>query len=370
MQTKVKIIFLTGSQEVGKDGVGDYTRRLAGELIRQGHEAAIIALNDKYVKSILNSVQLDENTSIPVLRLPNVLSWKKKIEVAGKWIDDFDPEWLSLQFVPFAFQKKGLPFGLGKRLKPLTKNRKWHIMFHEIWVGMGKHDNLKLKLWGNIQKWVLYSFSRKIKISISHTHTQLYKFQLENLGIQSKILRLFSNIPFAKFDKIEMPTNSISLSLFGTIHPKAPIKNFIEEFKSYCNSRNLTPIIRFIGRFGEEFNSWKKICKHYHIETEVTGETDSATISYKLQQSDYGISTNPYPVIEKSGTVAAMLAHNLNIITVAKDWETKFHIKVPEWTKIYKSGNFEECLVNNLYNFSVSLTDCARQFISDLCLIE
>jgi hypothetical protein len=40
----LNIVFLCGSLQPGRDGVGVYTRRLAGEVIRQGHQASIISL--------------------------------------------------------------------------------------------------------------------------------------------------------------------------------------------------------------------------------------------------------------------------------------------------------------------------------------
>ena len=53
----MKLIFICGSLEPGRDGVGDYTRRLAGELIRQGHQIAIIALNYKIIAMITKELQ-------------------------------------------------------------------------------------------------------------------------------------------------------------------------------------------------------------------------------------------------------------------------------------------------------------------------
>ena len=43
----MKLLFLCSSLEPGRDGVGDYTRRLAGECLRQGHEVRLLSLNDK-----------------------------------------------------------------------------------------------------------------------------------------------------------------------------------------------------------------------------------------------------------------------------------------------------------------------------------
>jgi hypothetical protein len=53
----MKIIFLCGSLEPGCDGVGDYTRRLAGELIKQGHHIAAVALNDQYLQEEFTGMQ-------------------------------------------------------------------------------------------------------------------------------------------------------------------------------------------------------------------------------------------------------------------------------------------------------------------------
>jgi hypothetical protein len=64
----MKIFLLCGSLEHGKDGVGDYTRRLAGELIRQGHNTAIISLNDRFIEGVVREEQESDGTNMSVLR--------------------------------------------------------------------------------------------------------------------------------------------------------------------------------------------------------------------------------------------------------------------------------------------------------------
>ena len=44
----MKILFICGTFENGKDGVGDYTKRLAKEIIDYGHSVHIIAIHDKF----------------------------------------------------------------------------------------------------------------------------------------------------------------------------------------------------------------------------------------------------------------------------------------------------------------------------------
>src|ERR1700679_2438430 len=105
----MRIAFICSSLEPGRDGVGDYTRRLAGELIRQKHPSVIIGLNDTKISEIMSGSQEMEGTPIPVLRLPSMLPWKERETIARKWLNDFDPDWVSLQYVCFGFHIKGLP---------------------------------------------------------------------------------------------------------------------------------------------------------------------------------------------------------------------------------------------------------------------
>ena len=100
----MKIIFICGSLERGKDGVGDYTRRLASGLIAIGCDVRMLALNDKHLVGFLHEVQLEQDQQITTLRLGKDLGWKERAVRAKVWVDAFNPSWLSLQYVPYAFQ--------------------------------------------------------------------------------------------------------------------------------------------------------------------------------------------------------------------------------------------------------------------------
>jgi len=66
----MKIILVCSSLEPDRDGVGDYSRLLAGALITQGHECTLLALNDKFVRDVQHDVQLANNLKVYVLRIP------------------------------------------------------------------------------------------------------------------------------------------------------------------------------------------------------------------------------------------------------------------------------------------------------------
>src|SRR5437763_15523267 len=171
----MKIIFLCGSMEPGRDGVGDYVRRLSLDMISQGQEVSVIALNDKHIQIKEDSLQDIQGEALTVLRIRSGISDSKRFSIAKRFVDDVNPEWISLQFVIFSYHPKGLPFLLNHFLSKIGKGRKWHFMFHELWVGMASDAKPMEKYWGFVQRYLIRSMIRKLKPEIIHTNTNLYK---------------------------------------------------------------------------------------------------------------------------------------------------------------------------------------------------
>ena len=314
----MKILFICGSLEYGRDGVGDYTRRLAGELIRQGHEAAIIALNDRHISAIEDTEQETENTKISVLRLPAGIKNKERYILAKKHIDSFNPKWLSLQLVIYGFQKKGLPFGLPHHLKKLGKGHKWHIMFHELWVGTYYTQNSKTTILRFLQKKILVKLIKNTRPKVINTHCSLYKYKLEKLGYKTETLPLFSNIPIIDSNSTKRKRNEFILVIFGSIHPNKPFASFAKKLKDVGTKHNYIFEIRFIGKNGREIETWINCLEKEHINYKIYGEMSTESISKQLAQADIGITSTPSIMAEKSGTIMAMIEHGLKIISVSE----------------------------------------------------
>lgn len=324
----MKILFVNGSLEEGKDGVGDYTRRLAGELIRQGHECRIIALMDRFLADPIKEMQVAELVKIQTLRLPFNRGHSFNSNEAKEWIDEFGPEWISVQYVPFSFHQKGLPLNLERTIKYLSKGRKLHLMFHELWVGMDAGSSFKFKLWGKLQKRIIAAFLRKLKPDLIHTNSRLYIDKLSDLGIKAFYLPLFGNIPV--FNLQESTNNShsekLSFIIFGSIHPGAPVEAFVACLAAYAMQNEKKVEFYFMGRCGIHLHEWVKVCTHAGFRVNVLGELSNKSISEQLVNTYWGITTTPYLLVEKSGTVAAMLEHGLPIICVAREWSVNNYI--------------------------------------------
>ena len=182
----MRIIFLNGSLEPSRDGVGDYTRRLALEMLQEGHQIVCLALNDPYVVQETTGIDELKHNKLLIIRLPAVWPERKRFKRAQHWITKFNPKWLSLQFVPWSFNFRGLPFNLGERLRFLGAGRLWHIMIHELWVGMNHEASIKHVILGMMQRYIIKGLISNIKPKIIHTQTLLYKTQLTQLGFKSQ----------------------------------------------------------------------------------------------------------------------------------------------------------------------------------------
>lgn len=311
----MKILFLCGSLVPGRDGVGDYTRRLACELIRQGHQASIIALNDRLSDKPLVTAQLADGIQVSVLRLPVQITAKEKFKHAENFIMEFDPEWLSLQFVPFSYQNKGLPFGLGKRLAEIGKGRKWHVMFHEMWIGTEQQfikkfivQRLQIKIIKNIL----------IQLAPIHVHTSIPYFQqnLKKFQIQASPLPIFSNIGNGNNSIKKNDSSFFKLAFFSQISINQEIIEYIQKLLIQLKVLNKNFSITFIG--GNKDMS-DKLAKQLMIAVpeiksiNCTGFLNESAISELLIMQNLGITPIPRHALGKSGSVAAFLSHGVPV---------------------------------------------------------
>jgi len=326
----MKIIFLCGSLDVGRDGVGDYTRRLAAQLIREGHSCEIISLNETNLAMSTLEKQFDDEISVSVLRLSSLQSWPNRINQAKDLINKFAPDWLSLQYVPYSFQKKGLPFTIAKQLLDLqTNNAKWHIMFHEIWIGISKKSSVKHKIIGSLQRAIAQDITKTLKPLAINTSNVLYQSILRAAKIEAQIMPLFSNIPKSIFvvevrDEI-LQRSSIDISdadqyifigIFGTFYPKAKINGVLSSIITDEVYSGKKFIFLSFGRVGEsgvvQIESLKEVFKD-KIKFVVLGEQSPQNISTILQMLNIGISCTPVHHIGKSGVFSAMKLHELKV---------------------------------------------------------
>jgi hypothetical protein len=329
------IVFICGSLEPGKDGVGDYTRRLAAELINQGHHCAIVALMDKFINQPFEEKQIVDNNTLSIFRLPFIIGFKKNSNTAKSWIDDFQPDWVSLQYVPFAFNNKGLPFGLGKALKNLLAPYKLHIMFHEMWMGISIISPFKHKVIGRLQQYIVHDIVVKCNTEFMTTTNPLYQAVLAKASITTEILPLFSSI-----NKYPLDTDKVDIALwllnvlpqyrstfrivtiFGSLYPEAELEKALEYQLDIAIAKGQKLLFVSIGRIGiegqKEFNRLTVLYKE-RFDCVLIGEVDDEKASILLQLMDVAISCTPAQHIGKSSVYALLKLHNLPVVMPNKE---------------------------------------------------
>lgn len=313
----MRIVFVCGSLEPGKDGVGDYTFRLCDELKALGHQTAILALNDRYVSEVKTETFDEGNGTFEVLRIPHLWASSRRYQVAKNWVEKNRPERISLQYVPYAFQKQGTPISLARQLKKNFKSAGWHVMVHEPFLAYPQ-KGAKNKIIQALQITALQLLKKKLR-PVFHTTIQHYKKMLADVAIDAKILGLFGNIKIEgiaeKYGRYGKDDSNLLGVYFGAVPPASQHLDFAEGIRKYGETTRQRIKIVFCGRGGalaEQFaDTVRQICQPDLCEVAILGKLDAREITHLFSVADFGISRVPARLIGKSGAAICMLEHGL-----------------------------------------------------------
>ena len=321
----VRIAFITACLEPGRDGVGDYSRTLARHCADQGHDCSLLALND-------HAAGTDVSGDVHEMRVTGALHWREKIARAEEFLNARRPDWISLQFVLYGWNPRGLITGLDRCLKKVIGERRLHVMLHELWIGNHKKASIKERLIGGAQKYCLLNLLAQLKPDVVHTSIPHYVDLLERSKVSARKLPLFGNIPvepdvdcawmYAELQRAGIPITEETrgkywiAGLFGSLHPNWPPEPLLTRLRATAREMNRRLVIVSIGRMGPGGELWRRLSELHG--TEVTfialGERPTSSISSFLQSIDFGIAGTPFTIIEKSGSATAMLEHGCPVI--------------------------------------------------------
>lgn len=312
----MKVIFLCGSLEPGQDGVGDHTLLLSGELIRHGHQAAIIALNDPFLQEQYSGYKETGGIRLPVFRLPNSFPESRRFRRAKSWIDAHAPDWISLQFVPFSFNPNGLPISFVFRLKGLLINRRVHLMMHESWVGKGDGIKWKMLLLAIVQKIVIKGMIVLIDPMVIHTTTPFNFIRLQKLGFLSRTLPLFSNITPVLSTTLASESKTMRVAIFGQAENRKAITAFLLDFRNGTIEGKSKIEVVLIGskkRTLEVLKNSIEQLEGFKNNVRLLGHMDAMELSKVLRTCALGLTPVPRHLLGKSGSVATFIAHGLPV---------------------------------------------------------
>lgn len=321
----MKLIFICGSLTEGKNGVGDYTRALATELQEAGHDCLLLSVNDELSASEARGrLRLERRQA--GLQSPRIQT--ELLQLIQSWQAD----WISLQFVPYAYDPYGLVGSLRTWIAKVRKHAKLHILFHELWIQSQRGLRLKQHVLARVQKHLLIRAIRDWNPDRIDTTIPKYQEQLQQAGFVAALLPIFGNIPIQPIPG----QNSKDASTDGPI-PYAPYApsdqrviifpfsqskewegvHFVEELCRLAEQASHTLKIVQVGRSRAFDTHWPAIRESVERRgwpCELLGEISAADISRELHLADVGASPANLDLAMKSGGVVSMLEHGLPVI--------------------------------------------------------
>lgn len=323
----MRVNFVTGSLEPGRTGVGDYTRLLAAEGPGHAADCRMLALHDAFVADPTGGDEIAGGSRFPAGRgLAASIEWLKHRLAADR------PDWISLQFVPYAFHKRGLVWPALKGLAKSLRGYKLQITFHEVWIGQHEGAPLKQKITGYLQREMIRRFVAASGPASVHTSIPLYQNLLRSIGVRAELLPLFSNVPVAdgNADTWMLPrlgaaggseagTDRTSWwlgGIFGSIHEDFDHANLLPAVIRAANELGRRPVCLWIGRPSRGEQLWNEMKNRHGREVTFVklGEQSPKLVSQVLNSLDVGLAATPLDVIGKSGAAAAMLEHGLPVL--------------------------------------------------------
>jgi hypothetical protein len=328
----VRILFLCASLEPGRDGVGDYTARLAGELRLRGHDCLCAAIDDRHLEQGVGEKGFLGGSGFP--RLSPQKSWSGRMGILREEASEFQPDWVSLQFVPYGFDPKGVPFLLPGRLGSIRGGFRWHVMFHELWYGEAKGSSFKESLVCLLQRSIVRRLLVKLQPLQVHTHIGLFMERLRGLGARPVLLPLFGNIPVVESPPepwgevcpalMSGAKRTLKCGVFGSVAPGSLPGSVLSIIGEAARQRGAEAIFIHFGEPGGSRgrNAWDDAMRKLPegAKAIVLGPLTAGRISAILQHLDLGIATTPPSALGKSGTFAAMREHGLPVIACAPDF--------------------------------------------------
>jgi len=300
-----RILFLSDTDQIGKSGVGDYTIGLCEELNALGC----------------------------ITRIFPVHNFRSQHVQLKQLIKHFNPDWISIQYVPFTFALKGLVTPIDFPGYFYKRRFSLHFLFHETWIGAHNTASFKQKIVGLFQKTGISITLRLLNPRVIHTTNSLYSGLISSAGFPNKVLPLFGAIPFNPNprDPYVEELQKISKSayrqywtiavFFGTIHACPSLLAAIKRVHHLSVSAGKSLLIVSLGFAKEAPRSFNHIKEamgdppslHFLIK----GFLPSMKISNWLKFADCGVSTTPMNIINKSSSAVAFAEHGTPVIVTS-----------------------------------------------------
>lgn len=310
----MRIAFVTGSLEPGRDGVGDYTRTLAAECVCRGHAVRVLSVADR---------ESGEETFLgqPALRRMTREQALTDGRDAYRWLEAFAPDWTSLQFVPFSFDPRGLfARSIPALVRIMRAAPRRHVIFHEIWIGAQQRAPWKARFLGAIQRRAVIRLLQAVDPRRIHTSTEFYRAALGDLGVRVERLPMFGSVPWcgptppAIFPGIE--ANALVCGMFGTVHPDWQPAGFMADLAALAAKLGRPVALVSAGGLGPGTALFAELALRYRgsVNCVALGRLPEPQLAEVFARFDFAVTSVPWNILGKSSSAAALREHGLRVV--------------------------------------------------------
>ncbi len=319
------LTFICGGLEPGTNGVGDHVALLAGELARGGRRVSLLAYADKAVETPVCETRRLGGQDVACLRLPAARPGAQRLAAARAFLDERAPGTVSLHYVCFAFDPRGLPLRENGRLTRLLAGHRTHLMMHELWVGLDDEAPVKLRLLGSVQRLLIAGFLARTPVEALDTSIPVFQRELARLGHRAGRLPIFANLPRtagpeagwfeAELATQGLPRETLRFVAFGSLPDSGPPERLFARIEAWAAERGRPACVLALGRLGPGgalLPAWRE--RFPALRFLDFGPQPGERIVDALEAADYGFSTFPLWVAGKSGSMAAALERGLPLV--------------------------------------------------------
>jgi len=320
-----------GGLEPRRDGIGDYTRRLAGALARRGVSTAILAHADDFVREPLRARAEAEDGGFEILRLPRHMPFPERTALGRTFLDEVGATHVNFGFAAYALDLKGVASRAPVELPEMTSGRPVSVLFHETWIGEEAGASYWNRLVGFSQRRVIQLLMHDLAPVRMWSTNPLYHAMLAAYGMPTAIVPHFGNVPVQDtdasgwlpqglrdrgFDPGPQGLNGLYLvGLFGSLYRDLDLPGLLPTLREVAHrkGRRLCIVNIGIGADRPDWHAWKARFGPEHGLIDF-GASDTLTISQYINSLDLGITTTSLAQFGKSGTAAAFIEHGLPIL--------------------------------------------------------
>lgn len=334
-----RLLIISPNLEPGLCGVSDYTLELRLQILKNNKdvEVRVLALSDLYIKDVIGNDFY--------YRIPNTFRNSLRIKYALKFVNEYKPSRIYFNLISYGYQSKGLPMYISNFFNYI--NVPIIVIAHELWIGNFSNEALKKKVIGYIQKLSILKILKKGVISRILVTTDISKNILHYNNIEATTLPVFNNIPISLCNnKLSQNMNHVTFLFFGSFAFQINAELFIKFIKNEFLDKGKIVIINHVGIYRGYTQEWEYIqstLSKLKVVFKIYGIITSERISELLQQADYGITSYMPQFWSKSGSIAAMLAHGLPVISISKEND------LPQYTNHIRSND----RINHISNLDI-----------------